>query len=141
MCLLSIYSIHHFVCFCITIVGILCALLVGLSGGSILVPLHYVPKSQAGLVFIPSFGLGCIVFSPMVCAVAYLYTGIMPDFQFKKTFLTGLLSGFVWNLSNVLSVVAIPNIGYAVAYPIMQCALLISGMWGIFLFKVQPSPE
>ena len=27
------------------------------------------------------------------------------------------------------------GLSYGVAYPIMQCALFVSGIWGVFLFK------
>jgi glucose uptake protein GlcU len=41
----------------------------------------------------------------------------------------------VWNLGNICSVYANAAISFAVAQPLMQCALLISGILGIFVFK------
>jgi glucose uptake protein GlcU len=30
---------------------------------------------------------------------------------------------------------AIPIVGYAIAYPIVQCAILVAGVWGVVVFK------
>lgn len=32
-------------------------------------------------------------------------------------------------------IIAIPALSYSVAYPILQCALFVAGLWGIFVFK------
>lgn len=50
-------------------------------------------------------------------------------------------TGVLWNVGNVLSIIAIPILGYCVAYPIMQCAVFIAGIWGIGLFQVGPPPS
>merc|ERR1712032_475896 len=53
----------------------------------------------------------------------------------KQTLIPGILSGVLWNISNVLSLIAIPIIGYSVAYPLLQSAVLVSSLWGIYFFK------
>jgi glucose uptake protein GlcU len=124
--------------------GVLWECSVGISGGSILAPLHYVPPQKQGLVFLPSFGIGTLVLSPLVF---YAYTRTLstgtapPPLHAKQALLTGLLSGLVWNIGNLLSIIAIPAIGYGVAYPMMQCAILVSGMWGIYAFKEITDPS
>lgn len=55
--------------------GIAATICVGLAGGSVLAPLHYVPASQSGLIFLPSFGIGCLVSGPIVCAVVFYTRG------------------------------------------------------------------
>merc|ERR1711871_1590846 len=55
--------------------GLLFAVLVGLSGGSILVPMHYVPQDGQGLVFIPSFGIGVVCTAPLVTWAYFLFQG------------------------------------------------------------------
>ena len=47
----------------------------------------------------------------------------------------GVCSGVLWNVGNGLSIAAIPRLGYAVAYPLLQCSLLVGGLWGVFCFK------
>jgi glucose uptake protein GlcU len=49
--------------------------------------------------------------------------------------LYGILSGVIWNTNNMVAVGAIPVLGYGVVFPIIQCALFVAGMWGIFFFK------
>mmetsp|Transcript_19851 Transcript_19851/g.48567 ORF Transcript_19851/g.48567 Transcript_19851/m.48567 type:complete len:334 (-) Transcript_19851:624-1625(-) len=97
---------------------------VGLAGGSTLVPLNYVPKNESGLAFLPAFGVGAIIFSPLLCAGWFLYEGQIPPLHFKETFWAG-----------VCQIIAIPALSYSVAYPILQCALFVAGLWGIFVFK------
>ena len=39
-------------------------------------------------------------------------------------------------VGNICSILAIkdPSVGLSIAYPVMQCGLLIAGVWGICLF-------
>lgn len=50
---------------------------------------------------------------------------------------TGIAAGAVWNLGNFFSILAVvdESVGLAVSYPIMQCGLLVAGLWGIFWFQ------
>lgn len=116
--------------------GVLWACSVGVSGGSILAPLNYVNPQKQGLVFLPSFGIGTMILSPLAFHTYVYLTGTSPPpLHVRQALITGLLSGLVWNIGNLLSIVAIPAIGYGVAYPMMQCAILVSGMWGIYCFQ------
>ena len=47
----------------------------------------------------------------------------------------GIMSGTVWNIGNLSSIIATSRIGLSLAYPIFQCGLFVSGAWGILLFK------
>lgn len=114
--------------------GVLWAIAVGAFGGSILAPMHYVPEEKQGLVFLPSFGLGCLLVSPSVFGLYCLMGGPTPKLHIREALVTGSLSGLIWNVGNLLSILAIPIVSYGVAYPIMQCAILVSGMWGIYVF-------
>jgi glucose uptake protein GlcU len=58
-----------------------------------------------------------------------------PPLHLRSTLPIGILSGLLWNISNILAIVAIPSLGYGVAYPILQCALFVAGIWGITVFK------
>ncbi len=113
--------------------GMLWALFVGTFGGSILAPMHY--AHEQGLIFLPSFGCSAILTAPMVLIVHMLYTRDVPAFHWKDALLPGVISGFIYNAGNALSMVAISYVGYSVAYPILQGAILVSGIWGIYLFK------
>ena len=116
------------------LVGIAWALVVGFSGGSILAPSHYTTPEEGGLAFIPSFGFGAMLASPLLTLCWFgLYEKKMPEWNLQ-CLPVGIFSGTVWIISNALAVVAIPELGYGVAYPILQCALFVAGIWGIVLF-------
>lgn len=123
------------------LIGIAWALLVGLSGGSILAPSHFTEPKESGLAFIPSFGFGAMIASPILTLCWFgLYERQSPVWNLQ-CLPVGIFSGTLWNISNALAVVAIPELGYSVAYPILQCALFIAGIWGIILFKEINGPE
>jgi glucose uptake protein GlcU len=115
--------------------GVLWATAVAFFGGSILAPLHYVPIKKQGLVFLPSFGIGALLLSPMVFYAYLVQVDRVPSLHLSDAAVPGMLSGAIWNVGNLLSIIAIPILTYGVAYPIMQCAILVSGVWGIYVFK------
>jgi len=115
--------------------GVVWASLVGIFGGSILAPTHYVPLESQGFAILPSFGIGTITLAPALFLIHIWWTKVTPPLNMDKAFFPGLLSGLIWNVSNVMSLIAIPVIGYSVAYPLLQGAVLVSGLWGIFVFK------
>ena len=102
------------------------AILAGIIFGSQLVPL------KVGNVATKDF-----FFS--VCLGIFL-TGLLIAL-FKKTRFKNeavglsLLSGIIWNIGNLLSLVAISLIGLAKAIPISQSSTLIAVLWGLFYFK------
>eukprot|EP00037_Helgoeca_nana_P016425 m.154574 g.154574 ORF g.154574 m.154574 type:complete len:371 (-) comp23517_c0_seq2:129-1241(-) len=120
--------------------GMVCAVLVGLFGGSILAPLAFVSDELSGIGFLPSFGIGAFA-SGVLIDGTYLvvHRRTSPSLGvIVRTALPGMAAGLVWNAGNVCSILAMGSIGnlsYGVAYPIMQCALFVSGLWGIFYFK------
>lgn len=114
------------------------ALLVGLFGGSILVPLTYVENDKLDTIgFLPSFGLGCLVFGAITTGGVYaVLEKRMPRLDLGVSLLPGILAGFVWNAGNLASIYAMTEgLSYGVAYPLMQCALFVSGLWGVLVFK------
>jgi len=117
--------------------GLLFACTVGAAGGSILVPMHYVTDAASGIVFIPSFGIGVLAAAPVVTAFYSIFVEnlMSEELHIMPCLPVGILSGSIWNLGNALSIVGIAHLGYGVAYPLMQCALVFSGLWGIFVFK------
>ena len=58
-----------------------------------------------------------------------------PKLQLRATLWAGLLSGLVWNLGNLCSILAIEfaRVPFGVAYPILQSALVVAGLIGIFV--------
>ena len=123
------------------LLGVFFALVVGAFGGSVLVPMSFVPKRLNGIAFLPSFGVGAGVMSLLVTCVyaacQKLKNGEWPKLYLSETLLPGLLSGLLWNLGNVCQIYAqsYAGLSYGISYPIMQCALFVSGLLGIFVFN------
>jgi len=90
------------------------------------VPSHYVSPESQGLAILPSFGIGTITLSPLLLFISIGCTTVVPPLQIQKAFLPGLLSGLLWNISNLMSLMAIPIIRYSVTYPLLQSAILVS---------------
>ena len=114
--------------------GLLYAMCTGLFGGSILVPLEL--SSVSGLDSLPSFGHGVFLSSFLITILFALSSGSsQPLPKTARNIVPGIISGCIFNAGNTMSILAIPSIGFAVAQPLMQCALFVSGLLGIFLFR------
>lgn len=53
----------------------------------------------------------------------------------KKTIGFGLLSGIVWNIGNLASLISLSLIGLSKSGPLSQFATLVAVLWGLFYFK------
>mmetsp|Transcript_36269 Transcript_36269/g.117273 ORF Transcript_36269/g.117273 Transcript_36269/m.117273 type:complete len:411 (-) Transcript_36269:56-1288(-) len=118
--------------------GLLSAVSVGFFGGSVLVPAGYVPERLHGLRLIPSFGIGAACVGTAVGALYWLIW--RPDLRKEirpEVVRNAMCAGVVWNLGNICQVIAQGHfkLSYGIAYPILQCALLFSGLWGIYFFR------
>ena len=105
--------------------GLLLAVMVGLCGGSTLVPIKFSPvvpfqSGTSSAVFAVSFGI-CIV--PVTLGFVALLSlggvlmggGQLPSLHLKTCFLPGVVSGILWNGGNVASIYAVqPPLGFAV---------------------------
>lgn len=117
-------------------IGIGCALLLGITNGSMLAPIRMAPREASGINFIVSFGIGCLMLSPVFTIPYYAYKWSLPDFGFKTWLpLRGLICGTLWNIGNWASIYAVLLLGQAVGFTLCQTALLVAGLWGIFLFR------
>ena len=117
--------------------GLGAACCTGLFGGVCLLPMAFADEKFQNLAFLPSFGIGVLLSAPLV---ALVYFGAIkrcerPQWHARVALLPGMLSGLIWNLSNVASIFGIIGLGFSVAYPLMQCALFFAGLWGILVFK------
>lgn len=48
---------------------------------------------------------------------------------------SGILGGVIWNIGNLLSIIAVSLIGLAKGFPLTQTAVLIAVLWGLLYFK------
>ena len=79
---------------------------------------------------------GVVLSSPIVTACTVIAAGLDQRLYVGVASIPGMLSGAIWNAGNMCSIVATndPRVGLSIAYPIMQCGLLVAGLWGIFAF-------
>lgn len=106
--------------------GLILATIAGIIWGSQLVPLKWGNVSTGDFFFSVCLGIastGLLVF--------VLFRG---KFQ-KGMLLSGFLSGFVWNIGNLASLLAVSLIGLSKAGPIAQATVMVSVFWGVFYFK------
>eukprot|EP00850_Spirogloea_muscicola_P019032 SM000182S03922 [mRNA] locus=s182:1530:2734:+ [translate_table: standard] len=93
------------------------------------------PQRAQGVAYVPSFALGVLISAPLVTALPFWLAGCsIPLLHANRIAGYGILSGAIYNIAIVCSMLAIPELGYSVAYPIMQCGLFVAGLWGILLF-------
>jgi glucose uptake protein GlcU len=110
------------------LLGLALALCVGLCGGSILVPASL--GRLQGFDSVLSLGIGACVTTaiPVLSKLKELPARVSDVWP-------GVLAGIVLNISFVLSIYANSEVSFAVAQPILQTALVVSGLLGIFVFK------
>ncbi|KAJ6242895.1 transmembrane protein [Anaeramoeba flamelloides] len=121
-------------------VGWLGILIIGICGGSTYAPLELAKAEDNGLMIPFSFGIGAfssITFVTILYCIKKKMEGknVKELFHFKICYFA-LLSGLIWCLGNICSIIAILSpLGLAVGYPLTQLAVLLSSISGIILFK------
>ena len=85
-------------------------------------------------------GLGALLGGALLTSAFYFYfasRGEAPALELRSTLWAGLLSGLVWNAGNLCQIIAmgVYALPYGIAYPILQAALMVSGLLGIFVFR------
>lgn len=112
--------------------GLLAGVLAGLIFGSQLVPLKI--SNLATRDFFFSLCLG-IFLTGLIIALSL-------KVKFKKEAIKeSLLSGTIWNIGNLLSLISLSVIGLSKMGPISQSATLIAVLWGLFYFKEITQPK
>lgn len=59
----------------------------------------------------------------------------MPSFQLTIAAGPALCTGLLWSTGNAASIVATQALGIAVAWPVVQCNLVVSSLWGILYYR------
>lgn len=127
--------------------GLLAASFDGLWGGSVLVPIHFAdPDSAEGLNFVMSYAIGTLVLAVVVWSLRLLHMSWscrsfrlgfknLPSFQVRSIGPYAIASGAIWGAGNIASIASVALLGQAVGYSIVQSSLLLSGLWGVLVFK------
>jgi len=79
---------------------------------------------------------GSLITGTLIVMLWCMVTCKTPKWEIKRTLWAGLVSGSVWQIGNVCQVIAQSYylLPYAIAYPIFQASLVLSGILGIFVF-------
>ena len=106
--------------------GIILSVVAGIIWGSQLVPLRLGNLTPSDFFF--SMSLGIALF------------GIAYFFHKRESFRNeavgnSILSGILWSIGNLLSIITVSLIGLAKGFPLTQASVLIAVIWGVFYFK------
>mmetsp|Transcript_69754 Transcript_69754/g.110868 ORF Transcript_69754/g.110868 Transcript_69754/m.110868 type:complete len:361 (-) Transcript_69754:1036-2118(-) len=118
--------------------GVFYGILAGILGGSIGFPYIFTDDNNHDGKYLISFAIGAsfiFIITPLLQCVCRENPNEQIRWEFKICFIPGCLAGIIWNCGNLASLYAIEILGYSVAYPIMQSALIIASVWGICVFK------
>jgi len=123
--------------------GIIGAAMDGVLGGSCLVPMHY--SSAGGLEYVISFGIGaaCVTAAFWILLLFYYakQTGslklgwkALPSMYFKSLIVPGVISGTTLSIGNIGAILSVTYLGESIGFSIVQCQMIISGLWGILWY-------
>jgi hypothetical protein len=119
----------------------------GLYGGSILAPMKFCKSDTTkGTHFLISFAIGASIVNLALWIFRYMYHiakhksfvtayYMLPSFHLRVMALPGSLAGLLWSIGNFFSLISVNYLGEGVGYPLVQTAILVAGLWGIFYFK------
>lgn len=122
------------------LLGIGAALIVALINGAVEVPFTKYQNENprvSAIGYITSFGIGLLMATPAIWAVYSLVIrcGRPPDLQVKVAAIPGIVTGLMFAMGNILATWATEYLGDTIGFPITQCALLVTAVWGVLLFK------
>jgi glucose uptake protein GlcU len=59
----------------------------------------------------------------------------LPSFHIQHLLLPGFLSGSLYSIGHICSILSVSYLGQGVGFSVIQSSLLISGLWGIFYYR------
>lgn len=127
-------------------VGMLCACVDGIWGGSILVPMHFAKTNVKGLEYVVSFSVGATTVLIALWVVRIAYNTAcqrscrraieqLPPLHLRVFWKQGILAGLLWSIGNVSSMLSVEYLGEGVGYSIVQAQMLVAGMYGVLLYR------
>lgn len=106
--------------------GLLAGIVAGLIFGSQLVPIKVGNVATRDFFFPVCFG---------IFIAGVLIAKVMKVKFENKAIKESLLSGMIWNIGNLLSLISLSIIGLSKMGPISQSAILVAILWGLYYFK------
>lgn len=127
------------------VLGISLASIMGVFGGSVLVPMKmsfhpandFADTFDGTLAFSLSFALSAVLVTAALFALRVVTLGgKVPPFHAKVVGLPCAIQGVLWNIGFVGSTIATNSpLGMSVGYPLTQCSMLIAGLWGVLYYR------
>lgn len=127
--------------------GIAGAIINGAWGSNNMVPMHYARADGFyGAGYLISYSSGSMIVTIAMWLIRYLINvyklggdhvkayHALPSFHLRQMWKTGLTSGLLYSLGNFFTIVSVSVLGQGVGYSFVQTSMLISGLWGIFVF-------
>lgn len=128
--------------------GVGCAIMNGLLTGSSLVPLHYAKQDGIdGMSYFVSFSSGAIIANCCIWMMYFLLQCVktggdvskawdqIPRFYFSQIWLKMIVAGTLLSGGQLGAILATSSLGQAVGNSLIQSKILISGVWGLCVFK------
>jgi len=121
-------------------IGYIATIGVGVLAGCMKVPLQIVVKEGIdGIAFTVCFGIGTAIIQTFVFLVWIAYLALtrqpFPGFHFRVMMIPGFISGVLWSAGNLCGSYAVIYLGETIGWPASQAALVVSGIWGIILYR------
>jgi glucose uptake protein GlcU len=126
--------------------GLICACIDGIWGGSILVPMHFAGPKTEGLGYVISFAIGAsaVLIGMWILRIASSAVTLrslqeavrkLPPLHLRKFWLQGCSAGLLWSIGNVCSILSVEHLGEGVGYSIVQAQMLVAGLWGVLWYR------
>jgi len=127
--------------------GYFAAVCAGVFLGSSLIPVHFACQSNHGLGYIISFTAGALIVNIFLWLLLFLFYLIrhhyspsnaynaLPSMHFRVLWIPGAISGSLWTVATVCSVLTVHSLGKEIGFSAIQAQLLVSGLWGTFYFR------
>jgi len=123
--------------------GIIGAAVDGLLGGSLLIPMHY--SSVKGLAYVISFAIGTAIVTAFYWILFFFFytqqTGsfsagyhALPSLHMRTLIYPGVIAGTTWSIGNIGNTLSVTYLGESVGMTVVQCQMIVSGLWGILWF-------
>jgi len=115
--------------------GILSAMFSGIYGGSLMVPMKWVPTNAKGSHYVISFAVGASTVNLTLWIIRTLYLSVrsgsltegynaLPPMYLKQMWKYGTACGLLWSIGNFCSILAVEFLGEGVGYSLVQSSLL-----------------
>ena len=124
--------------------GLLGAVMDGVLGGMMLVPMHF--SAYHGEEYIISFGTGAMSITLIFWLIRFAYNvyetksiqkgyNELPSLHLKTLIIPGGLGGLVWSIGNIGLIFSVSFLGESIGMSIVQSNMIVSGMIGIIWFQ------